>query len=361
MKMKTFFDNRALVLIGKNVKIITDECNENVILLAVASSDIIKNFGYSRLTLESYPSIDNFDVSDCQRLKNVSDWADAVIAIERPGPNKVGDYLTMSGRSMKHLISPLEDIIGYRMNVPGNILTEITENIQVSSQDNFILEWTNLSSKNINSSNNNQNSTNNVYIDENKTYASNISSIGLSSSQNHENLEIKYFLSIGIGDGGNEVGMGKVYDKILNSKSIPLPDLIGCIVPTTYNIVSSVSNWGGYALACGLILCYYQSLLMASKRSNETDSMDKLLFADTNTTEINHQVNHPSVVDLELLLIQSMGTDQSESIICQTMVESGARDGVTGSNEMSVDGMPWEDSLSVIHDLKQIARMMYNI
>ena len=27
--------------------------------------------------------------------------------------------------------------------------------------------------------------------------------------------------SIGIGDGGNEVGMGKVYDAICNSKNIP--------------------------------------------------------------------------------------------------------------------------------------------
>jgi hypothetical protein len=49
--------------------------------------------------------------------------------------------------------------------------------------------------------------------------------------------------SVGIGDGGNEVGMGKILDTILQS-SIPNASSIACIVPTDHLIVASVSNWG---------------------------------------------------------------------------------------------------------------------
>lgn len=51
-----------------------------------------------------------------------------------------------------------------------------------------------------------------------------------------------------LGDGGNELGMGKVFQKILDS-SIPNKQEIACIVPTNHLIIASVSNWGGYALA----------------------------------------------------------------------------------------------------------------
>ena len=50
------------------------------------------------------------------------------------------------------------------------------------------------------------------------------------------------------GDGGNEVGMGKVYPQLISS-TITNAALIGCVVPTDHLLVCSVSNWGGYALA----------------------------------------------------------------------------------------------------------------
>lgn len=59
--------------------------------------------------------------------------------------------------------------------------------------------------------------------------------------------------SIGIGDGGNELGMGKVLDKILQS-NIPNAHAIACVEATSHLIVSSVSNWGGYALAAAVAL-----------------------------------------------------------------------------------------------------------
>src|SRR5262249_36602609 len=57
--------------------------------------------------------------------------------------------------------------------------------------------------------------------------------------------------SIGIGDGGNEIGMGKIPHETI-VKNIPNGDLIHCRVPTDQLIVAGVSNWGAYALAAGI-------------------------------------------------------------------------------------------------------------
>ncbi len=57
--------------------------------------------------------------------------------------------------------------------------------------------------------------------------------------------------TIGIGDGGNEIGMGKVPHETI-VKNIPNGDLVHCRVPTDHLIVAGVSNWGAYALAAGV-------------------------------------------------------------------------------------------------------------
>jgi hypothetical protein len=59
--------------------------------------------------------------------------------------------------------------------------------------------------------------------------------------------------TIGIGDGGNEIGMGKVPWGIIR-RNISDGGLIACRVPTDHLIVAGVSNWGAYALAAGVRL-----------------------------------------------------------------------------------------------------------
>ncbi len=56
--------------------------------------------------------------------------------------------------------------------------------------------------------------------------------------------------TIGIGDGGNELGMGKVREKV--SKSINFGDIIACHTPTDYLIAAGISDWAGYAISVGL-------------------------------------------------------------------------------------------------------------
>ncbi len=65
--------------------------------------------------------------------------------------------------------------------------------------------------------------------------------------------EINRPVTIGIGDGGNEIGMGKVSWDVIRS-NIPHGGVIACRVATDYLIVAGVSNWGAYALSAGVAL-----------------------------------------------------------------------------------------------------------
>jgi hypothetical protein len=57
--------------------------------------------------------------------------------------------------------------------------------------------------------------------------------------------------TLGIGDGGNEMGMGKVPWLVVR-KNIARGGLIACRVPVDHLIVAGVSNWGAYGLAAGV-------------------------------------------------------------------------------------------------------------
>ena len=53
-------------------------------------------------------------------------------------------------------------------------------------------------------------------------------------------------VTVGVGDGGNEIGMGKVAAQV--RRHVPLGERIGSVVPADYVIAAGVSNWGAYAL-----------------------------------------------------------------------------------------------------------------
>jgi hypothetical protein len=57
--------------------------------------------------------------------------------------------------------------------------------------------------------------------------------------------------TIGIGDGGNEIGMGKIPWRTIR-RNVPNGGVIACRVPTHHLVVSGTSNWGAYGLAAGV-------------------------------------------------------------------------------------------------------------
>lgn len=112
-----------------------------------------------------------------------------------------------------------------------------------------------------------------------------------------------------IGDGGNEIGMGKV--KGQKRKKIYLGETIWCETPSDYLIAASVSNWGGHALA---------SFIGALN--------GKLLLHDR----------------------------EKEKDVLKSIVEAGSVDGCTRKNEMTIDGLSLEKNLEIIDELRRIVK-----
>ncbi len=121
-------------------------------------------------------------------------------------------------------------------------------------------------------------------------------------------------VTLGIGDGGNEIGMGKVRWSVIR-RNIPRGAVIACRVPADHLIVAGVSNWGAYALAAGTALL--RGVLPPED-----------WFA--------------------------LGPEQA---ILSHMVERGPLvDGVTGKSAAWVDGQPFEQYARVLQQIGDIAR-----
>lgn len=121
-------------------------------------------------------------------------------------------------------------------------------------------------------------------------------------------------VTIGIGDGGNEIGMGKIPWQVIRD-NVPNGGVIACRIPTDFLIVAGISNWGAYALACGVAV--------VKGISPPDDWFD---------------------IDLERRILRDM-------------VEKGPLvDGVTGRAEDSVDGLAFEQYIEPLIQLERIVR-----
>jgi hypothetical protein len=121
-------------------------------------------------------------------------------------------------------------------------------------------------------------------------------------------------VTIGVGDGGNEIGMGKVAWQTIR-KNIPEGHKVACRVPTDYLIVAGVSNWGAYALGAGVALV-------------RNARLDAALFEPA-----------------------------KEQALLQQLVEAGPLvDGVTGASATTVDGLTWEQYAEPVQRIGEIAR-----
>src|SRR5262245_62095169 len=118
--------------------------------------------------------------------------------------------------------------------------------------------------------------------------------------------------TIGIGDGGNEIGMGKIAWDIID-RNITGGGLVACRVPTERLIVCGISNWGAYALSAGV-------------------------------WKLRRQALHPLLADPE-----------NERKILRVMVDHGPLvDGVTGKAALSVDGQSFEDYIKVLTEVAAV-------
>lgn len=114
-------------------------------------------------------------------------------------------------------------------------------------------------------------------------------------------------VTISIGDGGNELGMGAMADAVC--ESAPMGELVCAREPADYTLVSGVSNWWGWGLAAALGLQAGKDLL-------------------------------PS--------------DSDELRRAALMQQAGAVDGVLGTPAMMVDGLSMEQNLDILHALRKV-------
>jgi hypothetical protein len=100
-------------------------------------------------------------------------------------------------------------------------------------------------------------------------------------------------VTIGVGDGGNEIGMGRVRARVV--RDVPNGAKIASVVRTDHLIVAGTSNWGAWGVVAHLALATGRALLH---------------------------------------------TPAEEARLTRAMVRAGAVDGLTGAARPSVDSLP---------------------
>ena len=128
----------------------------------------------------------------------------------------------------------------------------------------------------------------------------------------------KNYLTIGIGDGGNECGTGNIYKEVQNK--IKFGDQICTDRFCDILIMSGVSNWGGLGLSASLVIMNGDKNIMN-------------LFIDE------------CYLQRELL---------------KKIIEAGSYDGVSGKGELSVDGMHFDNEhIEVIEKIVKVVKECY--
>ncbi|NXT76914.1 GLUCM protein, partial [Zapornia atra] len=128
----------------------------------------------------------------------------------------------------------------------------------------------------------------------------------------------------GVGDGGNELGMGKVKDAV--KKHIKNGDVIACDVEADFTVVAGVSNWGGYAIACALYI---------------------LSTCEIHDRYLRKAVGFPQL-SKKTAWVSALPSVTKEEKLLKALVQLGVRSGKTASLEMEVDGLPFHNTHSPV-------------
>lgn len=123
------------------------------------------------------------------------------------------------------------------------------------------------------------------------------------------------WVRIGVGDGGNEIGMGRLPVGLI-ARTVPNGEQISCVTGCDHLVVAGVSNWGAYGLIAAL----------AVARPDWAPTLGRFLTAE-----------------------------RDAQVTRATVEQAGAIDGVTARREATVDGFGPEVHGAVVDDLRRIA------
>lgn len=121
--------------------------------------------------------------------------------------------------------------------------------------------------------------------------------------------------TIGIGDGGNEIGMGKVHQRVIDH--IGNGPQIASSVFTDQLITAGVSNWGGSALAAALFVLHRCPL---------------------HSQYVRRGIEQGAAVSFE----EALNTVEKEEEVLSYLNEIGVCDGISKEKKMSVDDQPFD-------------------
>jgi len=114
----------------------------------------------------------------------------------------------------------------------------------------------------------------------------------------------KGLLTVGLGDGGNEIGCGMIYEAVRRIQrygticQCPCKNGVATVTSTDVLVFAGTANWGAYGITASLALLHRN--------------------------------------------LSAIHTPQDEEKSLQACVDAGARDGPTGSKELCVDAIPLE-------------------
>ncbi|XP_028396292.1 D-glutamate cyclase, mitochondrial-like isoform X2 [Dendronephthya gigantea] len=134
-----------------------------------------------------------------------------------------------------------------------------------------------------------------------------------------------------IGDGGNELGMGKVQKQV--EDHVPHGKQIACVVPSDFLITAGVSNWGGYAIAVGLYVLSTCPIHVRYVRRGLANVGEDDKGKD-----------------------DFLNTVEQEAEILKMLAAEGVRDGITEKAEQSVDGFQFYP-----HHAEQIEKFLKSL
>jgi D-glutamate cyclase len=129
--------------------------------------------------------------------------------------------------------------------------------------------------------------------------------------------EFPHRVSIGVGDGGNEIGMGSIpWDELRRRLTGEHAPRIPCRVRTDWTLVAGVSNWGAQALAAAVAVL--------------RDRVD---------------------------VLQPWDCRQQEAMLDQVLRNGPAVDGLTRRREPTVDGLPFVTYIQPWAGIRRLLRL----
>jgi len=130
--------------------------------------------------------------------------------------------------------------------------------------------------------------------------------------------ETKSYLTIGIGDGGNECGTGNIYKEV--QKKVNYGNEICTDRFCDVLIMSGVSNWGALGLSASLVI-------LNGEKANMEFFIQECYY---------------------------------QRKLLEKMIEAGSYDGVSGKGELSVDGMKFDNEhLEVIEKVVNVVKQCF--